>query len=147
MGVSIADHLRKQSMFGRVLSMMVLTDGAWAATIAEKQPVDRFPFFVSAGLWILLLWVLGTFLGAVVAGSLSSDLIVSLRFAGVLFLGLLLLLVVKSTEMGHLPWIVSALTAFGASLILPLSLAFFIGVSVGAVIAWFGVAEGKDNVD
>jgi len=147
MGVSIADHLRKQSMFGRILSMMVLTDGAWAATIAEKQPVDRFPFFVSAGLWILLLWVLGTFLGAVVAGSLSSDLIVSLRFAGVLFLGLLLLLVVKSTEIGHLPWIVSALTAFGASLILPLSLAFFIGVSVGAVIAWFGVAEGEENVD
>jgi hypothetical protein len=39
-----------------------------------------------------------------------------------LFLCLLLLLVVKSTEMGHLPWIVSVLTAFGASLILPLSL-------------------------
>ncbi|MFC7540991.1 AzlC family ABC transporter permease [Siccirubricoccus deserti] len=42
MGVSMADHLRGRSWAARLLSMPVLTDGAWAATVAEKAPVDRF---------------------------------------------------------------------------------------------------------
>ena len=149
MGISIADHLRTQSVGARILSMFVLTDGAWAATIAEKQPVDRFSFFVSAGLWILLLWVLGTLAGAVVAESLSAELITSLRFAGVLFLSLLLLLVVGNTSMGHFPWIASALSALGTSLFLPSWFAFMVGVSVGATVAWFTTAtiEGLQNVD
>src|ERR1700750_3131197 len=63
MGVSIASHLRDRSWLARLLSMLVLTDGAWAATTAERSAVDRFSFLVSAGSWILALWVLGTVSG------------------------------------------------------------------------------------
>ena len=63
MGASIADHLRDRSWLARLLSMFVLTDGAWAATTAERSAVDRFFFFVTAGLWILALWVLAPYRG------------------------------------------------------------------------------------
>lgn len=144
MGVSIADHLRERSWPARLLSMLVLTDGAWAATISEKAPVDRFVFFVCAGIWILVLWVLGTLLGALIAGQLEHEMIAALRFAGVLFLALLLLLVVKNTAMGHAPWIVSALTSMGGSQVLPLPAAFLIGVFFGSLVAWFG-ASGRQT--
>lgn len=142
MGVSIADHLRGRSWSMRLLSMLVLTDGAWAATVAEKAPVDRFIFFVCAGVWILVLWVSGTLLGSFIAGRLDPEFIAALRFAGVLFLGLLLLLVVKNSSMGHASWIVAALTSAGASQVVPLPLGFLLGVTVGALIAWFGASSG-----
>lgn len=147
MGVSIADHLRGQSWTNRLLSMAVLTDGAWAATISEKAPVDRFFFFVSAGIWILALWVLGTLSGALLASQFEPQMIAVLRFAGVLFLGLLLLLVVRNTTMGHLSWIVSALTSAVASQVLSLPFAFLIGVSIGALVAWFGAPGELADAD
>jgi predicted branched-subunit amino acid permease len=127
--------------------MTVLTDGAWAATIAEKAPVDRFIYFVGAGIWILVLWVSGTLLGAVVASQLEPQTTTALRFSGVLFLALLLLLVVKNTSMGHAPWIASALVSLAASRLVPLPLAFLIGVTVGSCIAWFGASREQTDVN
>lgn len=147
LGVSIADSLRQRTWTARVLSMLVLTDGAWAATISEKAPVDRFVFFVSAGAWILLLWILGTLLGGVLAGQLEQEMIAALGFSGVLFLALLLLLVIKNTSLGHAPWVVSALTSMTANQILPLPVAFLIGVVVGASVAWFGTSGGQSHAD
>jgi predicted branched-subunit amino acid permease len=147
MGASIADHLRDRSWLARLLSMFVLTDGAWAATTAERSAVDRFFFFVSAGLWILALWVLGTVSGGLIAGGLEADLIVALRFAGILFLTLLLLMVVKSTAMGHWPWIAAASTSLLGSRYLPLPIAFLTGVLFGVAVAWFGRSERNTHVD
>lgn len=147
MGVSIADHIRARSWAARLLSMMILTDGAWAATIAEKAPVDRFVYFVAAGAWILVLWVTGTLFGAILAGQFEPQTIAALRFAGVLFLGLLLLLVVKNTSMGHAPWIASALASLAASRLAPLPLAFLIGVTIGSCIAWFGASREQADAD
>jgi predicted branched-subunit amino acid permease len=142
MGVSIAAPLRDRSWLARLLSMSVLTDGAWAATVSETARVDRFVFFVFAGLWILALWTLGTYSGALLATRIEPRLIAALGFAGVLFLVLLVLLVVRNTAMGHLPWIVAALVSMAASSALPLPLGFLAGVSAGAVVAWFG-APGR----
>jgi predicted branched-subunit amino acid permease len=147
MGASIADHLRDRSWLARLLSMFVLTDGAWAATTAERSAVDRFCFFVSAGVWILVLWVSGTVLGGLIAGRLDPDLIIALRFAGILFLALLLLMVVKSTAMGHWPWMIAASTSLLGSRYLPMPLAFLTGVLSGLAVAWFGRPERKTHVD
>lgn len=147
MGASMAAHLRERSWVARLLAMLVLTDGAWAATIAEKQCVNRFWFFVSAGLWILAFWVLGTLLGAAVAGGGDRSLIVALKFAGVLFLTLLLLLVIKTTAVGHSPSITAALASMAASLLMPLPFAFLVGVAFGATIAWVRDRGGRDDAD
>jgi predicted branched-subunit amino acid permease len=147
MGASIADHLRDRSWPARLLSMFVLTDGAWAATTAERSAVDRFSFFVSAGLWILALWVSGTVAGGLIAGRLEPDLIVALRFAGILFLTLLLLMVVKSTAMGHWPWMIAASTSLLGSRYIPMPIAFLTGVLCGVAVAWFGSPERKTHVD
>ena len=147
MGVSIADHLRDRTWLARLLSMFVLTDGAWAATTAERSFVDRFSFFVSAGLWILALWVLGTVAGGLIAGRLEPDLIVALKFAGILFLALLLLMVVKSNAMSHWPWMIAASASLLGSRYLPMPIAFLIGVLLGVAVAWFSSSERRANVD
>jgi 4-azaleucine resistance transporter AzlC len=147
MGASIADHLRGRSWLARLLSMFVLTDGAWAATTAERSAVDRFVFLVSAGLWILALWVSGTVAGGLIAARLEPDLIVALRFAGILFLTLLLLMVVKSTAIGHWPWLAAASTSLLASRYFPIPLAFLTGVLSGVAVAWFNQPERKTHVD
>ena len=147
MGASIADHLRDRSWLARLLSMFVLTDGAWAATTAERSAVDRFSFLVSAGLWILALWVSGTVAGGLIAGRLDADLLVALRFGGILFLTLLLLMVVRSTAMGHSPWIIAASTSLLGSRYLPMPLAFLTGVLSGLAVAWLGRPERSTHVD
>jgi predicted branched-subunit amino acid permease len=147
MGASIADHLQGRSWPARLLSMFVLTDGAWAATIAETSAVDRFVFLVSAGLWILALWVAGTIAGGLIAGRLEPDLLVALRFAGVLFLTLLLLMVVKSTATRHWPWIAAASASLLGSRYLPMPIAFLAGVLSGVAVAWFGRPERNTHVD
>lgn len=146
MGASIADHLRDRSWLARLLSMFILTDGAWAATTAERSAVDRLVFLVSAGLWILALWVSGTVAGGLIAGRLEPDLIVALRFAGILFLTLLLLMVVKSAAMGHWPWIIAASASLLGSRYLPMPLAFLTGVLAGVAVAWFGRPERRTHV-
>jgi len=147
MGASIADHVRDRPLYRRIVGMTVLTDGAWAATVAENKPVDRFAFFIAAGLWILTLWTGGALVGALAATDLPLDAIQALRFAGVLFLALLLLLVVRNTAMGHLPWAAAALASFAASQALPLPAAFLAGVAAGAVVAWRGQAKGCGDAD
>ena len=147
MGASIADHLRGRSWLPRLMSMFVLTDGAWAATTAETSAADRFVFFVSAGVWILALWVLGTVLGGLMASRLEPDLLFALRFAGILFLTLLLLMVVKSTAIGHWPWIAAASTSLLASRYFPMPIAFLTGVLSGLAVAWFGQPERRTHVD
>jgi 4-azaleucine resistance transporter AzlC len=143
MGVSIAEPLRERSWTARLLSMSLLTDGAWAATIAETARVDRLVYFVSAGAWILALWTLGTLAGAIVAGQLDPQTISALGFSGVIFLTLLLLLVVKNTSMGHAPWIVASLISVVSSWFWPLSVGFLLGVAGGALAGWFGDAREK----
>ena len=49
MGASIADHLRERGWLARLLSMFVLTDGAWAVTTAERSAVDRFFLLCQCG--------------------------------------------------------------------------------------------------
>lgn len=139
MGASIAEPLGSRPLPWRLLVMPILTDGNWAATVAERRPLDRFAFFVGGGLWILCLWVAGTGAGALAAGLFSREVLVSLRFAGALFLVLLLLLVVRSTRPGHLPWLASALTAAAAAQWLPLAPAFLLGLAAGAALAWRGI--------
>lgn len=136
MGVSIAPHLATRPLLHRILALHVLTDGSWVATLAVERPIDKFPFFVGAGAWILLLWIIGTFAGTLTASALDPEMLGALRFSGVLFLGLLLLLVVEKTGTNHAPWMLSAATAWIVSLALPLSLAFITGVGVGAALAF-----------
>lgn len=140
MGASIAEHLADRPLALRLLAMPILTDGNWAATVAERRPLDRFPFFVGGGLWVLALWLVGTGAGALLAGSFDPEVLVSLRFAGALFLVLLLLLVVRNARPearpGHLPWAASALVAAGAAQLLPLAPAFLLGLAAGTAVAW-----------
>lgn len=144
MGLSIASSFVERPWTSSFLSLFVLTDGAWAATISEKEPVDRFVYFVFAGAWILVLWVLGTVAGSLVAGQFEPHLIASLKFSGVLFLTLLLLLVVRNASMGHKPWITSALISTTVSQVLPLPLSLLIGVSMGTLVAWFSANRGTE---
>lgn len=137
MGASIADYLKDRPLWLRILSMPILTDGNWAATVSERRKLDFFPFFVGGGVWVLSWWAAGTFFGTLIAGAVSDALIASLRFSGVLFLALLLLLVVRNARIGHAPWMISAVVALAGSSVLPLALAFLLGVGAGGIFAWF----------
>lgn len=136
MGASIAPHLATRPLLHRILALHFLTDGSWVATLAEERAIEKFPFFVGAGAWILVLWIIGTLAGTLAASALAPEMLGALRFSGVLFLGLLLLLVVEKTGMNHAPWILSASIAWIVSLILPLPLAFITGVTAGAALAF-----------
>lgn len=135
MSAAIAPHLTDRPAWFRYPALHLVTDGAWAATVSETSSVDRSIFFVGAGAWILLLWVLGTMAGVGIAGFLGSALIAELRFSGILFLGLLLLLVASKSAVGRLPWIVSGMTAATVSLVLPLWMAYLIALGIGAGLA------------
>lgn len=143
MGASISDHLSSRPLVLRLLVMPILTDGNWASTVGEGRALDRFPFFVGGGLAVLLLWMAGAALGAAIAGVFAPEVLTALRFSGALFLILLLLLVVRNTGQDHRLWLISGATAAAASLLLPLALAFLVGVVVGATVACRGEGGRK----
>ena len=144
MSAAIAPHLADRPIWFRFPALHLVTDGAWAATVSETSSVDRSIFFVGAGAWILLLWVLGTLAGVGIAGFLGSALIAELRFSGILFLGLLLLLVASKSAVGRVPWIVSGITAAIVSLVTPLWIAYLIALGIGAGLAVFMDGWGND---
>jgi predicted branched-subunit amino acid permease len=146
MGGSIAWHLKNKPLIARILSLHMLTDGSWAALVTtQTKESERLPFFIGAGAWVLFLWAAGTMLGTAVAGLFDGDTIASLRFSGVLFLALLLLLVVRNAKMGHYPWLVSMIVSLIAHQFLPLPLTFLIGMSAGAAFAWLRPNGSKQD--
>jgi hypothetical protein len=56
-------------------------------------------------------------------------------------------MVVKSSAMGHWPWIAAASTSLLGSRYLPMPMAFLTGVLFGVAVAWFGRPERKTHVD
>ena len=135
MGASIAPVLAVRPWPARLAALLVLTDGAWAATIAERRPLDRFAFFVGAGLWTWSLWLIGTTLGALLAGLADPALLARLPFTGMLFLILLLLMVTRAARLAVLPWLVAGAVSALAVQVVALEAAVLIAVAVGGGLA------------
>ncbi len=137
MGASIAPVMAPRPWPARLGALAVLTDGAWAATIAERRPVDRFAFFVGAGGSTLVLWVAGTTLGALLAALADPALLARLPFTGMLFLVLLLLMVTRAARLAVLPWLIAGAVSALAAQVVALEAAVLIAVAVGGGLAWW----------
>ncbi len=136
MAAAVAPHLGTRSPIERLASLHTVTDGSWAAVVGAIDRKDRNKIMVGAGLWVLLLWALGTLLGSWAASFADPTALKAFRYFGVIFLLLLLLMVVRTTRISHVPWLVAAITSCLSSLIFGISLSFIIGVSVGGFLAW-----------
>ncbi|MFB6222000.1 MAG: AzlC family ABC transporter permease [Halolamina sp.] len=153
---SIAPYFRGVSRLQRWLGAYVLTDQAYALSVAEfreKGPEERgrmgFYFGAAVGLWVI--WQVGTIVGALLGASVPPGL--SLEFAVPLTFMALLFPAVEGRPTAVAAAVAAAVAVVGASLPFNLGLlvASFAGIGVGVALerrdGSFPTTEDENAVD
>lgn len=140
MAGSIAASFKGLSRLAQIAAIPFVSDGSWAVAMSETDPRARFIAFVSAGMWIVFNWIVGTGTGHAFAGLLPINILEAVRLSGTVFLAILLIAVtrnVASARVAH--WAIAGMTTAVASLVVPVSIAFVIGFGVGALLVVLSV--------
>jgi len=143
MSISLGGHLSHVPWWKQVLAVPIIIDGSWIAALAETRWRMKFAVFTIAGLWIWTNWVVGTALGHLAASLVPRSAVEALAFSGAIFLGMLLAMVaraVPATRAWH--WLPSLAVSGAASLVMPLWVAFLLGLGTGIAAIVAGQATG-----
>jgi len=146
MGGSISIEMRGMPVWQQIISIPLISDGSWLVAMAEKGGSGLFPAYFASGVFILSSWILGTWTGFVVADDLPMSVLAASFSAGNVFLFVLLLAVSQGTPGIRVPdWAASGLVAAVTSLILPVSVAFVVGVAVGSALVAYEAFGGEKS--
>jgi predicted branched-subunit amino acid permease len=136
---SIAPYFREESGFRRWLGAYILTDQAYALSVAEFRSSDSesgsgigFYFGAAAGLW--LIWQVGTAVGALLGATIPAGL--SLEFAVPLTFMALVFPAIEGRPTAVAAAVAAAVAVLAAPLPFNLGLliAAFAGIGVGVVL-------------
>jgi len=86
MGIGLAPITRSLPRWQRWAGVALMTDFNWAITVTAPPERRRFAYFLGSGLWLYVLWNLGTVTGALVPDLLESEQRRAAAAAGTLFL-------------------------------------------------------------
>ncbi len=143
-GASIASHIRSRNIFKRILASYLLTDQAYAVSIAEfntDKNTDKLQFYLGSAVFMWFTWQISTVTGVLLGKTLPEGL--SLEFAVPLtFLALL------GPFLKDKFFITSAAVSAGIMIIarnLPYNTGFFIAVFAG-ITAGILYKRGKKHV-
>lgn len=132
MGLSLSRDLRRAGWPLRLLAIFTLVDASWALAMRHRGRADLAAFFCGSSLALYVAWMAGVAVGGMLPGLLGPATIAALGFGGVIFLGLIIVLLVRDRVGPRLPWLVSAVVAVAISPFAPPSLTLLAAVGAGA---------------
>jgi predicted branched-subunit amino acid permease len=112
MGITLAPIARPAPAWQRAAGVAVLTDFNWAITVTAPPERRRFAYFLGSGIWLYVLWTLGTVVGVMVPDLLDAETRAAAAGAGTLFLAALASVLVTSAGR---PGVAPVVTAAGAA--------------------------------
>ena len=151
MGATLAAWLRGLPRARVLVSLVFLVDENWGLTVARQRgaPAERerdLGFLLGAGLLLYVLWISGTLIGHLAAGSVEDPRRWGLdAFGTAMFLILLLL---QWRGCGSLPpWAVAAGAAILAAALLPGAWSVLIGALLGSLVGGLLPARATGTVE
>ncbi len=137
MGIVIGHMMQGHPKWKVYPSLFVFGDMSYVLGLSSDHVKNKFTYFLGIGFTIYFCWILGTVIGAFLNEYLSAEVIKSLAFAGIMFLGMLMILLVKSNQGYRLPLIVAALISI---------LLYYFQINQAAIMLVSVVAGGICNI-
>jgi predicted branched-subunit amino acid permease len=108
MGITLAPIARPAPRWQRWAGAAILTDFNWAITVTAPPERRRFAYFLGSGLWLYVLWNVGTLAGVLVPDLLDAEVRTAAAGAGTLVLAGLATVLVAGAGRGALAPVVAA---------------------------------------
>lgn len=135
MSVAIVPYVRERPLYVRLAGFTMLMDPNVVLTMNLKKPYDTLGYLFGGGIAMYLGWISGTVIGSVFTNLLSAETMEVLRFAGIIFIGMVMMVVVRGGEKHWWPWIASAIAAvILTKLGIQPALVMILGVAVGVTV-------------
>lgn len=134
MGLTLQPKFRRHTARTPYARLFFVTDVTWVLTRDADDDADPLAFFVASGAVMFGGWNLGTAIGLAAPHVLDAVTIASLGYAGVLFLAILMLMLIRGRDATALPWLVSAAVSVGLGAVVSSHAAVLIGVLAGAAV-------------
>lgn len=145
LSIAMIPHITERSLFTRMAGFSILLDPNAVMVMNLKEPHDPLGVLVGGGLAMYVTWIAGTFIGATFTNILTPDMVASLQYAGVLFIGMIMMMVIRSSSKNWMPWTISGLMAAALSFFnLPPSAIMIISVMAGTIT---GIVKAKASND
>lgn len=117
MGLAMGHVFAGQPTWQKYLKMFLYTDVSYVLGMKAKDVENKFAYICGVGVFVYCLWILGTFIGLLIAESLQRSVVDSLAYAGVMYLGMLVIMLMKAGDGFKTPVLFATITILGLYLI------------------------------
>lgn len=109
MGLSVGALFRAEPAWKRYPSLFIFGDLNYVLGIKAHHVDSKFMYMTGVGVITYSLWLVGTFSGVFLVDYLDHDVVESLAYGGIMFMGLLTILLVKSNVGFKLPMVTASI--------------------------------------
>ena len=110
MGMALGHVFIGQPAWKKYLKIFFFTDISYVLGMKANHIDNKFIYICGSGALVYSFWIGGTFVGLLIAESLQKSVVDSLAYAGIMYLGMLVIMLMKAKEGFKLPIILAATT-------------------------------------
>lgn len=110
MGMALGHIFTGQPTWQKYLKIFVYTDISYVLGMKAKHIENKFIYLCGSAALVYCLWIAGTFVGLLIAESLQKSVVDSLAYAGIMYLGMLVIMLMKAKDGFKLPILLAAMT-------------------------------------
>ncbi|MGL1922085.1 MAG: AzlC family ABC transporter permease [Hyphomicrobiales bacterium] len=147
MGMALGHVFVGQPAWQKYLKIFIYTDISYVLGMRAKHIENKFAYICGSGVFVYCLWISGTVIGLLIAGSLQKSIVDSLAYAGVMYLGMLVIMLMKTGEGLKTPILLAAMTILALYLLNAEQFLIMLGgVSVGGLSnLWLELRNRKNG--
>lgn len=109
MGMALGHVFAGQPAWQKYLKIFLYTDISYVLGMKAKNIGNKFAYICGVGCLVYVFWIIGTFVGLLIAESLQKSVIDSLAFTGIMYLGMLVVMLMKTGDSFRLPIVLAAI--------------------------------------
>lgn len=110
MGLALGHVFTGQPTWQKYLKIFVYSDISYVLGMRAKHIENKFAYICGSGVFVYSLWVVGTLIGIIIAESLQKSVVDSLAYAGVMYLGMLAIMLMKASDGFKVPILLAAIS-------------------------------------
>lgn len=151
MGMALGYVFQGQPTWQKYIKIFVFSDISYVlgmkAQNTNNNKIDNlFVYLCGSAAMVYSYWIGGTFIGLLIAEMLQKSVVDSLAFAGIMYLGMLAIMLMKASDGYRLPVLLAALTILGLYLIKAEQFVILLGgVTMGGVSNLWLELRGRKN--
>ncbi|NRA87276.1 MAG: AzlC family ABC transporter permease [Rhizobiales bacterium] len=147
-GMVLGHTFKNRGFLQKYLSIFLFTDISYVLGVKNQNTANPFIYMAGVGIMVYSLWVFGTLIGLLVAEYLTAAILESLAYSGAMYMGLLVLMLVKPIGGVKLPLILAGLTTLILVLLDASQLMIMLGsVSVGGICNYWLEPQKNKKVE